>query len=224
MIAWPYHKIREGVPASCLHIPTYCSLLHMYLLVISFLTYASHLTQTNDLTIFTNFCFSGSFQVVFFFLVLTLPIPLGPWFSSIPHRSNTSTIPYGFLLGHCPPLKFACSKGGIMFAYLFRYGSGRPIFSFCIFCLYSLQNWEKALGIGVGDKGVCGSRPWFEGLGGPLSEAKHCGAGDPWCLLGSSPRSMRSRADHGRVRWLVEGGIFIPGRGDWTFISGPWGG
>jgi hypothetical protein len=60
--------------------------------------------------------------------------------------------------------------------------------------------------MGVGDKGVGGSRPWFEGLGGPLSEAMHCGAGDPWCLLGSSPRSLRSRADHGRVRWLVEGG------------------
>ncbi len=93
-----------------------------------------------------------------------------------------------------------------MFAYLFRYGSEIPIFSFCIFCWYYMQNWSKSLGIGVGDKGVGGSRPWFEGLGGPLSDVKHCGAGDPWCLLGSSPRSLSSRADHGRVRWLVEGG------------------
>jgi hypothetical protein len=87
-----------------------------------------------------------------------------------------------------------------MFAYLFRYGSEIPIFSFCNFCWYSLQNWEKALGMGVGDKGVGGSRPWFEGLGGPLSEAMHCGAGGPGYLLGSSPRSLRSKADHGRVR------------------------
>ncbi len=93
-----------------------------------------------------------------------------------------------------------------MFAYLFRYGSEMPIFSFCCFCRYSLQNWSKALGIGVGDKGVGGSRPWFEGFGGPLSEAKQGVAGDPWSRFGTSPKSLRSRAYHGRVRWLVEGG------------------
>ncbi len=58
----------------------------------------------------------------------------------------------------------------------------------------------------MGDKGVGGSRPWFEGLGGQLSEARHGGTGDPWRLFGTSPRSLRSRADHGRVHWLVEGG------------------
>ena len=99
-----------------------------------------------------------------------------------------------------------------MLAYLFRYGSEIPIFSFCCFCWYSLQNWEKALGIGVGDKGVGGSRPWFEGLGGPQAEAKHGWAGDPWCRFGTSPRSLSSRADHGRVRWLVEGGGILHSR------------
>ena len=59
--------------------------------------------------------------------------------------------------------------------------------------------------MGEGDKGVGGSRPRFEGLGGPLAEAMHSGAGDPWCRLGTSPRSLSSKADHGRVRWLVGG-------------------
>ncbi len=57
----------------------------------------------------------------------------------------------------------------------------------------------------MGDKVVAGSRTWFEGLGGPQAEAKQGGAGDPWCQLGTSPRSLSSRADHGRVRWLVDG-------------------
>jgi hypothetical protein len=133
---------------------TYCPLLRRYLLVISFPVYASHLTPISDPHNFHKFLLLWKFLSCSLFPVLTLPTLFAQWFSRIPHRLDISTTPYGFLPCHYPLLKFACSRGGIMFAYLFRYGSEIPIFSFCCFCRYSLQNWSKALGIGVGDKGV----------------------------------------------------------------------
>ncbi len=71
-----------------------------------------------------------------------------------------------------------------------------------ILCKTGKRHWES----GWVTKGWVALDPGSKDWGGPLSKAMHCGAGDPWCLLGNSPRSLRSRSDHGRVRWLVEGG------------------
>ncbi len=66
-----------------------------------------------------------------------------------------------------------------MFAYLFRYRSEMPIFSFCCFCWFFLQNWSKALGIGVGDMGWVALDPGSKDWEGRSQEQSMAGPGTP---------------------------------------------
>ncbi len=77
-----------------------------------------------------------------------------------------------FFLVSIPFLNLRVQGGnhvGIFVSIWFLYAN----FLFLLLLSVFFAKLVKGTGDWGGDKGVGGSRPWFEALGGPLSEAKH---------------------------------------------------
>jgi hypothetical protein len=195
----------------------------MYPLVISIPGYASHLTPTSDPHNFHKFLLLWKFQSCSLFLVLTPPIVLAPWFSSIPHRSNISTTPYVLLPCHYPLLKSACSRGResclhICFDMFLKYPFSLSVASVGILCKTDQRHW----GLEWVTKGWVALDPGSKDWEGRSPRQRMAGPGTPGvCSVPALGACALRLTMAGSAGWW-RGGFFIPGRGDWTFISGIW--